>query len=90
MKIKNQPATIDGTIKGIRISLNRLSHPAPETCAASSSDGLIWEKAETTVRIPKGMYTVVCKDGEINEQSVDKIFGSRVMVSPQTALILHD
>jgi len=45
---------------------------------------------ETTVRIPKGMYTVVCKDGEINEQSVDKIFGSRVMVSPQTALILHD
>ena len=45
---------------------------------------------ETTVCIPKGMYTVVCKDGEINEQSVDKIFGSRVMVSPQTALILHD
>ena len=43
-----------------------------------------------TVKIPKAMYTVVCKDGEINEDSTDKIFGSRTTVSPQTALILHD
>jgi pullulanase len=46
--------------------------------------------AETTVNIPKGMYTVVCKDGTINEASTDKIFGRRAVVSPQSALILHD
>ena len=44
----------------------------------------------TTVNIPKGMYTVVCKDGEIDEQSNQKIFGRRTTVSPQSALILHD
>ncbi len=43
-----------------------------------------------TVSIPKGMYTVVCKEGEINEQSTNKIFGRRTTVSPQSALILHD
>ena len=43
-----------------------------------------------TVGIPKGMYTVVCKDGEINERSNQKIFGRRTTVSPQSALILHD
>ena len=42
------------------------------------------------VNIPKGMYTVVCKDGEINEDSTDKIFGRHTTVSPQSALILHD
>jgi pullulanase len=46
--------------------------------------------AETTVNIPKGMYTVVCKDGTINEASTDKIFGRRAVVSAQSALILHD
>ena len=43
-----------------------------------------------TVNIPKGMYTVVCQNGEINEQSNSKIFGRRTTVSPQSALILHD
>ena len=43
-----------------------------------------------TVNIPKGMYTVVCKDGVINEDSTEKIFGRRTTVNPQTALILHD
>ena len=43
-----------------------------------------------TVNIPKGMYTVVCKDGEIDEDSTDKIFGRSTTVSPQSALILHD
>jgi len=43
-----------------------------------------------TVEIPKGMYTVVCKDGEIDEQSTSKIFGRKTSVSPQSALILHD
>ena len=42
------------------------------------------------VPIPKGMYTVVCQDGEINEQSTTKIFGRKATVSPQSALIIHD
>ena len=43
-----------------------------------------------TVDIPKGMYTVVCKDGQIDEQSTSNIFGRRTTVGPQSALILHD
>ena len=44
---------------------------------------------EATVAIPKGMYTVVCKDGVIDEQSTSKIFGRRTTVSPQSALIMY-
>jgi len=42
------------------------------------------------VEVPKSMYTVVCQDGVINEQSTDKVFGRRVTVNPQSALIIHD
>ena len=41
------------------------------------------------VSVPKGMYTVVCKDGVINEQSTSKTFGSTILVSGQSALILY-
>ncbi len=43
-----------------------------------------------TVHIPHGKYTVVCKDGVINEASTEKMAGRRATVSPQSALILHD
>lgn len=43
-----------------------------------------------TVSLPKGMYTIVCQDGEINEASTNKLFGRRVAVSPTSALILHE
>ena len=42
------------------------------------------------VDVPKAMYTVVCQDGKIDEQSTSKVDGPRVNVSPQSALILHD
>jgi pullulanase len=42
------------------------------------------------VEVPKSMYTVVCQDGVINEQSTNKVFGRRVTVNPQSALIIHD
>ena len=48
------------------------------------------QRSKATVSVPKGMYTVVCSDGKIDEQSTSKIFGRRVTVSPQSALILHD
>jgi len=47
-------------------------------------------REQQTVSVPKAMYTVVCKDGEINEQSTSKVFGRKVTVNPQSALILHD
>ena len=47
-------------------------------------------REEAKVDIPKGMYTVVCQDGEIDEQSTSRIFGRRAVVKPQSALILHD
>jgi len=47
-------------------------------------------REQATVAIPEGTYTIVCKDGEIDEQSTSKIFGRRTTVSPQSALILHD
>ena len=47
-------------------------------------------REEAKVDIPKGMYTVVCQDGVIDEQSTSRIFGRRAIVKPQSALILHD
>ena len=40
--------------------------------------------------IPEGHYTVVCRDGHIDEQSLGTIVGSKLTVSPQSALILHN
>lgn len=40
--------------------------------------------------IPKGNYTVVCRDGLIDEQGLGTIVGSKLTVSPQSALILHN
>jgi pullulanase len=40
--------------------------------------------------IPKGNYTIVCCDGIINEQGISTIQGTKVIVDPQSALIIHD
>ena len=42
------------------------------------------------VPVPKGMYTVVCKDGKIDEQSTNKTFGRKIPVSGQSALIMYE
>lgn len=47
-------------------------------------------KEQVSVPVPKGMYTIVCKDGKIDEQSTSKTFGRKIPVSRQSALILHD
>ncbi len=47
-------------------------------------------KQQQTVRIPKGTYTKVCCDGVINEAGLGTVTGGNVVVSPQSALILHD
>ena len=47
-------------------------------------------KQQQTLRIPKGTYTEVCSDGIINEAGLGTILGGQIMVSPQSAMILHD
>ena len=47
-------------------------------------------KASVEVTIPKGTYTEVCCDGVINEQGLGTIQGGKVVISPQSALILHN
>lgn len=43
-----------------------------------------------TINIPEGTYTVVCRDGVIDEQGLQTFSGTTVEVAPQSALILHD
>ena len=43
-----------------------------------------------TVKVPDGRYTVVCRDGVINEKGIGKIRGSRLTVAPQSALIVYE
>jgi len=43
-----------------------------------------------TVSIPEGKYTVVCCDGQIDESGLGEVHGDKVVVDPQSALIIHD
>ena len=47
-------------------------------------------KSPVTVDIPKGRYSVVCCDGKVDEQGLGEVTGSKVQVSPQSALIMHN
>lgn len=42
------------------------------------------------VDIPEGHYTIVCCDGQINENGLGEVNGNQVVADPQSALILHD
>lgn len=42
------------------------------------------------VEVPFGRYTVVCSDGDIDEDGLRNIQGSSVIVAPQSAMIFHD
>ena len=42
------------------------------------------------VTIPQGNYTVVCCDGQINENGLGTLKGTKAIVDAQSALILHD
>ena len=43
-----------------------------------------------SVQIPKGNYTIVCRDGVINEKGLGSISGTQAVANAQSALILHD
>ena len=48
------------------------------------------DKSSVRVDIPEGRYTVVCCDGQIDEQGLGEVTGSKVQVNPQSALIIHN
>ena len=39
--------------------------------------------------VPEGKYTVVCKDGLINEQGLGTLYGPEVIVPAQSAMIIY-
>ena len=43
-----------------------------------------------TIAVPQATYTEVCCDGVINEAGLGTFSGDKVVVSPQSALIIHD
>lgn len=47
-------------------------------------------KTTATMSVPIAHYTVVCRDGAINELGLGSLDGGQVTVSPQSALIMHD
>jgi pullulanase len=47
-------------------------------------------KEAVEVSIPNGHYTIVCCDGQISENGLGTLQGNRVVVDPQSALIVHD
>ena len=47
-------------------------------------------KEPSEINIPQGTYTEVCCDGVIDEQGLGTIEGDKVVVSPQSALIIHN
>ena len=46
-------------------------------------------KTAVEVTIPEGSYTVVCCDGQIVESGLGTLEGTKALVDPQSALILH-
>ena len=47
-------------------------------------------KQSVAVDIPNGNYTVVCRDGVINEQGLGTVSGDKATVNAQSALIIHN
>jgi pullulanase len=42
------------------------------------------------VKIPKGTYTIVCRDGKISEEGMGILTGNTVISAPQSAMIIHN
>ena len=46
-------------------------------------------KEPAKVTIPKGSYTIVCKDGKINQVGMGKVNGENLIVPAQSVMIIH-
>ena len=98
---KNHPAFRLGRAELVRTSLEFLpTQPCMVAyCLKDYAGGDTWgdivvalnaNKEAKTINIPKGKYTIVCKDGKINEDGLGTVTGPTVTVPPQSALILHN
>lgn len=97
---KNHPAFHLGSADKVRQHLRFLdTKPCTVAFALENLEGIdSWSniivvlngnKDATTLTIPEGQYTVVCCDGQINEQGMETMAGGTVTVNGQSALILH-
>ncbi len=98
---KNHPAFRLGDADAVRRSLEFL--PTQDCLVAfmlkNHAGGDAWNniivvlnsnKESRVVDIPQGRFTVVCCDNVIDENGISTVEGGRVVVDPQSALILHD
>ena len=98
---KNHPAFRLGDADAVRRSLEFL--PTQDCLVAfvlkNHAGGDAWNniyvvlnsnKESKVLEIPDGQYTVVCCDNVIDESGLGTVVGGRVVVDPQSALILHD
>lgn len=98
---KNHPAFRLGKADAVRRSLEFLP-VQPNLVAFRLKDhagGDAWKdiivvlnssKETRTVNVTEGNYTVVCRDGRIDESGLGHVNGSSLSVSPQSALIVHN
>ncbi|MCD8282184.1 MAG: type I pullulanase [Prevotella sp.] len=98
---RNHPAFRLGTADGVREHLTFL--PGNDNLVAfrlsGNAGGDSWKdiivvlnsaRTEQTVSIPKGKYTVVCRDRTIDCNGLGTVKGKSVSVPAQSALIIHN
>lgn len=98
---KNHPAFRLGSADLVRKHLEFL--PSQDVliayCLKNNAGGDRWKniyvilnasKDFKTVILPKGKYTIVANNGEINEKGLGEMEGGEVIVDGQNALILHN
>lgn len=98
---KSHPAFRMGDAEMVRKQLEFLPAEGGNLIAfrlKENTNGDYWEdiivalNARTTpakLMVPEGKYTVVCRDGIINQQGMGTLYGPEVFVPAQSALIIH-
>ena len=98
---KHHPAFRLGSADLVRRHLEFLDAPAQTIVyrLSNHAGGDDWDniivilnanRKPTEVAIPNGQYTIVCQNGQIDEKGLDNATGDKVVVAPQSALIMHD
>lgn len=99
---KNHPAFRLGDADLVRKHLEFLPVTGSNVVAYRLKDnagGDVWRdiivvlnarKEAARVSVPEGKYTVVCKDGTINEKGLGNIHGTEISVPAQSALICYN
>lgn len=98
---KQHPAFRMGNADKIRKSLEFLPVEGESLVAfrlKNHANGDLWgdiivafnaRKEPAKLAVPEGKYTVVCKEGVINEQGLGSVYGPEILVPAQSALIIY-